>query len=118
MVRSNLHTQGVFAGRIAIRPLRVDRIDKSKLVCTHCNGKGHDHTTCFKIYGYPDCYEEMRARRAMTGPSERSVTTSMSPTVRSSAPVKAHAVLGPATSSPSLSTPVSTSLAELRPDQV
>lgn len=42
---------------------KFDRVDKSKLVCTHCKRTGHEVSTCFKIHGNPKWYEErLRAR--------------------------------------------------------
>ena len=30
------------------------RVDRSKLMCTHCRKSGHDVDTCFLKHGYPD----------------------------------------------------------------
>ena len=35
---------------------RLTRVDKSKLVCSHCKQKGHEIATCFKIHGTPEWY--------------------------------------------------------------
>ncbi|KAL2902680.1 Retrovirus-related Pol polyprotein from transposon RE1 [Bienertia sinuspersici] len=32
---------------------RLERPDKSGLLCTHCNQKGHDKSTCFVLHGTP-----------------------------------------------------------------
>ena len=36
---------------------RSDKIDRSKLFCSHCKQKGHDVGMCFKLHGYPDWWE-------------------------------------------------------------
>lgn len=38
--------------------------EKAKLVCDHCGGTGHDMTTCFKIHGIPDWYNELKEQRS------------------------------------------------------
>lgn len=35
-----------------------ERLDKSKLYCSHCRRNGHDDTTCFEIHGYPEWWED------------------------------------------------------------
>ncbi|KAH7575065.1 hypothetical protein JRO89_XS02G0042500 [Xanthoceras sorbifolium] len=37
---------------------RVDRLDRSHLVCTHCKKTGHEVTHCFKLHGYPEWYDD------------------------------------------------------------
>ena len=51
---------------------RFPRVDKSKLVCTHCKQKGHDISTCFKIHGTPEWYEERVRNR--TGRVEKNAS--------------------------------------------
>ncbi|KAL1553559.1 hypothetical protein AAHA92_14218 [Salvia divinorum] len=34
------------------------RIDKSKLICTHCGKQKHTKDTCFEIVGYPEWWED------------------------------------------------------------
>ena len=47
---------------------KFERVDKSKLTCSHCKQKGHEIGTCFKIHGNPPWYEErIRARQAARG---------------------------------------------------
>lgn len=42
-----------------------NRVDKSKLLCSHCKQRGHEIGTCFKLHGNPPWYEErIRARQA------------------------------------------------------
>ncbi|GAA0175479.1 hypothetical protein LIER_28646 [Lithospermum erythrorhizon] len=38
------------------RPL--SRYELSKLNCTHCRQSSHDHSSCFKLHGYPPWWEE------------------------------------------------------------
>ncbi|KAH7566539.1 hypothetical protein JRO89_XS08G0181400 [Xanthoceras sorbifolium] len=37
---------------------RVDRPDRSHLVCTHCKKTGHEVTHCFELHGYPEWYDD------------------------------------------------------------
>ncbi|CAH9094695.1 unnamed protein product [Cuscuta epithymum] len=37
---------------------RQERVDKSKLMCTHCKQKGHEVGACFKLHGYPEWWDE------------------------------------------------------------
>ena len=33
--------------------------------CTHCGNMKHTHETCFKLHGYPDWWNELRARKRL-----------------------------------------------------
>ncbi|XP_044483739.1 uncharacterized protein LOC123209672 [Mangifera indica] len=37
--------------------------DKDSKFCDHCNVKGHMKETCFKLYGYPDWYKELKEQQ-------------------------------------------------------
>ncbi|KAF7834532.1 uncharacterized protein G2W53_009391 [Senna tora] len=39
-------------------------ISKKDKFCDHCKGKGHTRDVCFKIYGYPEWFKEMKEKRA------------------------------------------------------
>ena len=36
--------------------------DKSKLVCSHCGKKKHTRETCFELHGYPEWWQERKAK--------------------------------------------------------
>lgn len=91
-----IQTQNIFAIHTPRSLPRVDKHDKSKLVCTHCTLKGHDITTCFKIYGIPVWYEDIHARRAKGSNSDRS-SAIVHPSRPRVPPVKANFPLGCAT---------------------
>lgn len=37
---------------------RIEKVDNSGLVCSHCQSSGHDANSCFLVVGYPDWWEE------------------------------------------------------------
>lgn len=119
-VKEMVPHQGIYAIRSTSRSSsRMDKPDKSNLVYTHCNQNGHDHNTCFKLHGYPDWYEEMRARRAKLGSSSRTAPSSHNSTVRPTTTVKANAISSTMNSAPSSVVPVSSepaTLSDLKPD--
>ncbi|CAH9090508.1 unnamed protein product [Cuscuta epithymum] len=51
-------TQAVDVQAFAVTKGRQDRVDKTKLVCTHCKQKGHEIGACFKLHGYPEWWDE------------------------------------------------------------
>ncbi|GAA0175144.1 hypothetical protein LIER_41858 [Lithospermum erythrorhizon] len=55
-----------FSLQVATTPLAPSYLDcdqRAKLMCTHCRQRGHNTTTCFKIHGYPDWWEERNKKR-------------------------------------------------------
>lgn len=97
----NVHAFQVYTDR---GNSRFARPDKSKLVCSHCKQKGQEISTCFKIHGNPEWYEErLRARSAgkndgggthTSGGVGESATSSggTAGTVRGLVSMKAHVV--------------------------
>ncbi|KAL2896616.1 Retrovirus-related Pol polyprotein from transposon TNT 1-94 [Bienertia sinuspersici] len=71
----------------------TNRVDKSKLHCTHCKRTGHDNSGCFLLHGYPEWWVEKfdRKRGGQQG-STSSATAAKSSSVASSS-ARAHAVL-------------------------
>ncbi|GAA0152009.1 hypothetical protein LIER_10600 [Lithospermum erythrorhizon] len=69
VVKAHVETESVHA--FAVQPVpslhRLERIDRSKLQCSHCRQKGHDVATCFKLYGYPEWWEKKHKRGKGTG---------------------------------------------------
>ncbi|CAH9106014.1 unnamed protein product [Cuscuta epithymum] len=47
-----------FALRVEQPKSRDERVDKEKLVCSHCKKKGHEVGACFKLHGYPEWWME------------------------------------------------------------
>lgn len=41
----------------------MSKEEKTKLVCDHCGGSGHEMSTCFKLHGVPEWYSDMKAKR-------------------------------------------------------
>ncbi|XP_056685440.1 uncharacterized protein [Spinacia oleracea] len=64
--KETIQTQAIFALQ-ASHPRTKFEKDKSKLSCNHCKQGGHDTSTCFKLHGIPEWYEELRSRRAKSG---------------------------------------------------
>ncbi|CAH9057894.1 unnamed protein product [Cuscuta epithymum] len=50
----------------AVTKGRQERVDKTKLMCTHCKQKGHEVGACFKLHGYPDWWEERNRTKNST----------------------------------------------------
>lgn len=36
----------------------MDKQEKMKLLCGHCKQRGHEKDDCFKLYGYPEWWED------------------------------------------------------------
>ena len=51
--KDDLHTQGVFAVQTTRYVSRFDKQDKSKLLCYHCDQKGHDMKLLFPASWIP-----------------------------------------------------------------
>ncbi|KAL8141576.1 hypothetical protein V2J09_014608 [Rumex salicifolius] len=66
------------AARRPLSALAPARVDRKYLQCTHCGRFGHDHSTCFKLHGVPECVQERRAERAATAAATK--TTAAPPT--------------------------------------
>lgn len=75
-VKNEVQTQGIFVVQMSHFASGADKInkskfffesDKSKFLSSHCGQKSHDKSTCFQLHGYPEWYEERRARRVITG---------------------------------------------------
>ncbi|XP_056698433.1 uncharacterized protein [Spinacia oleracea] len=45
--------------------------EKLNRICTHCKGKGHTIDQCFKIIGYPDWYNSIKASKASSSNGAR-----------------------------------------------
>ncbi|XP_056695775.1 uncharacterized protein [Spinacia oleracea] len=101
--QDTITSQSIFALQ-ADRSRRFEK-DKSKLSCSHCcvyNCKqgGHDISTCFKIHGVPNWYEELRSRRNKNGPAAlRSGTVPAATTSRPRGPPARANVVAAACSS-------------------
>lgn len=37
--------------------------EKDKLICTHCGGRRHEESHCFKLHGYPDWFHALKESR-------------------------------------------------------
>ncbi|XP_021756883.1 uncharacterized protein LOC110721955 [Chenopodium quinoa] len=60
-----------FAARMENKPKpRLSRAEKAALVCTYCQQKGHDASTCFARHGVPEWYTE---RYGLKEPNKRPV---------------------------------------------
>ncbi|XP_056691007.1 uncharacterized protein [Spinacia oleracea] len=92
-VKEQVQTQSIFAVQADHPKGRTERPDKSQLTCTHCKRDGHDNSTCFKLHGYPEWYEEMRARRTRGGPVRSSSVPGVVARGRA-APARANAISG------------------------
>ncbi|CAH9146566.1 unnamed protein product [Cuscuta epithymum] len=46
---------------------RDDKVERVRPVCTHCRQKGHEISTCFKLHGYPEWWEECQRAKGQTG---------------------------------------------------
>ncbi|XP_074356025.1 uncharacterized protein LOC141695697 [Apium graveolens] len=84
---------------------RMDKIDKSGLMCSHCRKSGHDITNCFELLGYPKWWIEKFGNKkeghaTLTARPGR-VGTSFSPTNagRGRGGVRAHNVAADVASS-------------------
>ncbi|CAH9106160.1 unnamed protein product [Cuscuta europaea] len=64
---------------------KASKVDKSGMVCTHCNFPGHEITGCFQLIGYPDWWGN-RPRGIIKGTGQ-----GKSGTGRGSVAVTAHA---------------------------
>ncbi|GAA0168448.1 hypothetical protein LIER_23162 [Lithospermum erythrorhizon] len=53
-----VHSFSIQAATTPLAAPYLDRAQRAKLMCTHCPQRGHDTTTCFKIHGYSDWWEE------------------------------------------------------------
>ena len=47
-----------FALRAERTTERGNKVDKSKLFCSHCKQKGHEVGSCFKLHGYPEWWAD------------------------------------------------------------
>lgn len=56
---------------------KLEKVDKSKLLCTHCKLRGHEKSTCFKIHGYPDWWEERQRIKTANGGSHFNASTTV-----------------------------------------
>ncbi|CAH9148331.1 unnamed protein product [Cuscuta epithymum] len=63
---------------------KAPKVDKSGVVCTHCNFSGHEITGCFPLIGYPDWWGD-RPRGNIKGAGRGKGGTGRGP-----AAVKAH----------------------------
>ncbi|XP_056698609.1 uncharacterized protein [Spinacia oleracea] len=45
--------------------------EKMNRVCTHCKGKGHTADQCFKLIGYPDWYNSIKASKGQNSTGNR-----------------------------------------------
>ncbi|XP_056682860.1 uncharacterized protein [Spinacia oleracea] len=91
--KEQVHTQSIFALQAEQRPkARYERSDKSQLNCTRCKRNGHDNSTCFKLHGYPEWYDEMKQRRAKAGSSTGGVVPVTAARSRGGIPARANAI--------------------------
>ncbi|CAH9069738.1 unnamed protein product [Cuscuta epithymum] len=81
---------------------KQEKLDRTKLMCTHCKKKGHDVGSCFKLLGYPEWWEDRN--RTNNGAAGRG------------GGVKTHAVI--TTGEGSSSTAEATGLPSLSKEQV
>ncbi|XP_056690800.1 uncharacterized protein [Spinacia oleracea] len=51
---------GVTSGKKDWKDLKKEKMHR---VCTHCKGKGHTADQCFKLIGYPDWYNSIKASK-------------------------------------------------------
>ncbi|XP_057247058.1 uncharacterized protein LOC130589644 [Beta vulgaris subsp. vulgaris] len=51
---------GIGKGRKDLRDFKKDKMHK---LCNHCKGKGHTADQCFKLIGYPDWYNSIKASK-------------------------------------------------------
>ncbi|XP_056688780.1 uncharacterized protein [Spinacia oleracea] len=78
MTSSAMATQAYKGGQIQKHAVGSGRKDwkelkKEKLnrICTHCKGKGHTADQCFKLIGYPDWYNTIKASKGSSSTSGR-----------------------------------------------
>ncbi|CAM8991331.1 unnamed protein product [Rhodiola kirilowii] len=81
----------------AVRSESSTRVEKSS--CTHCGRVGHDVSSCFKLHGYPEWWEEFRQKRgdgqsSSNGLGRRRGNTSRSTTLHRGVPGFANAAQG------------------------
>ncbi|KAL2901144.1 Retrovirus-related Pol polyprotein from transposon RE1 [Bienertia sinuspersici] len=92
--KPQLHEAHVFALPPDRQP--TNRVDKSKLHCTHCKRTGHDNSGCCLLHGYPEWWVEKFGRKRGGGGGQQgstsSATAAKSSSVASSS-ARAHAVL-------------------------
>lgn len=63
-VTDDVHAFGVQTDR---GRTRFDRVDRPKLMCTHCHKKGHEAASCFQLHGKPEWWEAKFGRGAKNG---------------------------------------------------
>lgn len=64
--RGSLESVQAFHVQAGRGRVKYERGDKSKLMCTHYKQRGHEVSTCFKIHGNPEWYEERLHARNTT----------------------------------------------------
>ncbi|XP_056686134.1 uncharacterized protein [Spinacia oleracea] len=89
--KDSVQTQSIFAIQADRPKVRFEKPDKSQLTCTHCKRDGHDNSSCFKLHGYLEWYEEMRSRRAR-GVTTKSTNAPMTAAHGRGIPARANAI--------------------------
>ncbi|XP_056693641.1 uncharacterized protein [Spinacia oleracea] len=58
---------GFFVNTLGRGRGRVEKVDKSGLMCSHCKKSGHELVNCFDLLGYPEWWETRSQGRGSTG---------------------------------------------------